>query len=225
MLRWNRSSWQPWMVSVCVCVCVKWWERKGRGCKCLSSMITLPSPLSRLFTLYANMQHGCGRQILSAEWRYGAFELRSETEEAHTGKPRRHWLFTEALRTIDSGGVGTRKKKILFAIFKKKWKIIFKKAESEKKSGIPPKSGRLTSLKQACWTGSVQHINRHVNWVNQKKKGNYTLVPTSEGTTFPPPPLPPSCSIKRASVCTKINKKWDRKERGWRRVSFRSCYF
>ena len=39
------------------------------------------------------------------------------------------------------------KKTFLFAIFQKKQKIICKKAESEKKkSGIPPKSGRLTSL-------------------------------------------------------------------------------
>ena len=55
---------------VCVKLCVKWWERKGRGCKCLSSMITLSSPSSRQSTQYINMQHGCGRQILSVEWRY-----------------------------------------------------------------------------------------------------------------------------------------------------------
>ena len=63
----------------------------------------------------------------------GTIEHRPETEEAHTGKPRRHRLFTEALRKVDSGGVGKRKK-FFSAIFQKKRKIIFQKAESKKKT-------------------------------------------------------------------------------------------
>ena len=71
----------------------------------------------------------------SAEWRYGTFEHRPETEEAHTGKPRRHRLFTEALRTVYSGGIGKRKTFFFFfLIFQKKRKIIFKKAESKNKT-------------------------------------------------------------------------------------------
>ena len=64
------------------------------------------------------------------EWRYDTFEHRPETEDAHTGKPKRHRLFTEVLRTVSSGGVSKRKKNFLFAIFQKKRKIIFEKAES-----------------------------------------------------------------------------------------------
>ena len=55
--------------------------------------------------------------------------------ETRTGKSRRHRLFAEALRKVDSGGVDKRKKKknFFFAIFQKKRKIIFKKAERKKK--------------------------------------------------------------------------------------------
>ena len=67
-------------------------------------------------------------------WRYGTFEHRPEMEETHTSKARRHRLFTEALRKVDRGGVGKRKKKkknFFVAIFQKKRKITFKKAESK----------------------------------------------------------------------------------------------
>ena len=69
--------------------------------------------------------------------RFRSAELRPRTStgngKAHTGKPRRHRLFTEALQTVDSGSVDKRNKKNLGAIFKKKRKTIFKKAESKKK--------------------------------------------------------------------------------------------
>ena len=87
--------------------------------------ITLPSSSSRQLTVYADT---------SAEWRYGTFEHRPETEEAHTGKPRRHQLFTEALRTEYSGGIGKRKKKIFFRFFKKSGKSFLKKRKVKKKA-------------------------------------------------------------------------------------------
>ena len=86
-------------------------------------------------------------QISSAEWRNGAFEFRPETEEAHTGKPRRYQLFTEALQTVNSGGGGKTKKKNFWGDFSKKAENHFQKSgKYKKKSGIPPKSRRLTSL-------------------------------------------------------------------------------
>ena len=52
------------------------------------------------------------------------------------------------------------KKKFFLAIFQKKRKVIFKKAESKKKSGIPPKSGRLTSLRDVKNTISSSAVGR-----------------------------------------------------------------
>ena len=136
-------------VCVCVCVCVCERERE-RKCICVCKVmrvervgvqmlefdgqnscdhfepvvhpatktITLPSSSSRQLTVYADT---------SAEWRYGTFEHRPETEEAHSGKPRRHRLFTEALRTEYSGGIGKRKK-IFFFDFSKKAENHFKKS-------------------------------------------------------------------------------------------------
>ena len=119
--------------SVCVRVCVCEREReRDRESKVMRVEREGRKPCS-------NTQRACKCQISSAEWRYGTFEHPPETEEAHTGKPKRHRLFTEVLRTVNSGGVGKRNF-FLFSIFKKKRKV------KKKKSRIPPKSGRLTSL-------------------------------------------------------------------------------
>ena len=154
MLGRNRSSLQTW-TSVyvcererereCVCVCVKCWGWKGRGYKCWSSMgktlaiTSSPSyipplnhhpPLPLVEAAHAVSQHAAWRQILTTERRYDAFELRPETEEAHADKSRCHWLFTEVLRTVDSGGVS--KRNFFLAIKKKKKKK--KKAEFRRKA-------------------------------------------------------------------------------------------
>ena len=133
------------------------WERERNSCDHFEPVLH-PSPSSRQHT-----QHCCRCQISSAEWRNGRVEkrrLRTSTgngRSACTGKLRRDWLFTKALRTIDSGGVSKRTKKIFLGFFKKSWKSILKKRKVKKKSGIPPKSGRLTSLEDipiilAAWT-------------------------------------------------------------------------
>ena len=84
---------------------------------------------------------------LSGEMALSNSDRKLETEEGTTGKPRHHRLFTEAIQTLDSGGVGNEKKR----------KMILKKAESKKnKSGILPKSGRLTSLKLMILTMTLR---------------------------------------------------------------------
>ena len=80
-----------------------------------------------------NMAVGIRFRVWSGEWRYDTFEHQSETEEAHTGKPKRHRLCTEALRTLYSGSVGNEKKKIFFGDFSKKAENHFKKSRKLKK--------------------------------------------------------------------------------------------
>ena len=114
-------------------------------------MITLPSPSSRQSTLYTNAQHGCGCQILSAVW---STALSNFDRKWKTRIPANQDV-TDCLPKLFEPlivAVSVHEKKFLFAIFQKKRKIIFKKAEckKKKKNRIPPKSGRLTSLSVPC---------------------------------------------------------------------------
>ena len=68
----------------------------------------------------------------------------------------------------------------------------------------------------SCQTESLKSTFRHVNWVNQKKEENYSLMPVSH----PPPPLspplplspPPRHSLTRAFLRKNINKHINRKQ-------------
>ena len=110
-------------------------------------------------------RHPCGDTALAI------CEHRPETEE-----PRRHRLFTEALRIVDSGGVGKRNKFLLLRFFKKSGKSFLKKRKVKKKSGIPPKSGRLTSLEYTS-KQQTKHLSIHPNITKQ------TIDQTSEYTS------------------------------------------
>ena len=70
--------------------------------------------------------------------------------------------------------VSAHEKKFLFAIFQKKRKIIFKKAESEKKGEISPKSGILTSLIDT--SASLTKLSCFYFYSNQ----GYSIVHQSE---------------------------------------------
>ena len=122
----NHSSWQPWM-SVCVCM----WEREREILAITSSPSSIPPPsLPLVEAAHAVRQHAALLQVSDFECRVEKRRLRTSTgngRSACTGKPRRHWLFTEALRTIDSGGVSKRTKKNCLRFFKKSGKSILKK--------------------------------------------------------------------------------------------------
>ena len=96
-------------------------------------------------TLYANTKHGQHEAWLRAS----DFECRVEVgthrhpcgdtalaiceHRPETEEPRRHRLFTEALRIVDSGGVGKRNKFLLLRFFKKSGKSFLKKRKVKKK--------------------------------------------------------------------------------------------
>ena len=130
-----------------VCVCVL------RACRAVLHPATKlsPSPPPRRCTPTRSMAAVVRFPELSiwAEWRYSSFELRPETETEEAHVPANQDV-TDCLpklfgQSIVAVSVNEKKKKKL-RFFKKSGKSFLKKRKVKKKSGIPPKSGRLTSL-------------------------------------------------------------------------------
>ena len=116
-----------------MCVC----DECGKG-GCANAGVRraklLRSLRDRLPSAHAMHQHAAWLQPLSGDTALSNFDRKRK--KAQTGKPRRHRLFTEAIRTLAIVAVSVMIFFFFFffgAIFQKKRKIILKKAESKKK--------------------------------------------------------------------------------------------
>ena len=158
-------------VCVCKCVCVKWCGREGEGEREGVQMLELdgqrtvtgsvaiissPPPHLPSPTTYRHLTTTLPFLEAGGAWlRVSDFESRVELQCFRTltqNCKKRAPAYRSSLNSPDSVGIGHR---LLFffcrRLTKKSGKWFLKKRKAKNKSGIPPKSGRLTSLIKRIW--------------------------------------------------------------------------